>query len=60
MFIHDLTMRAHPAGDVAELAMLKENNRALWNRIGELEGELNELRGGVRVNSPDPGPGERC
>ena len=36
-YIHDLATRADPAGDVAEIALLKENNRALWARIRELE-----------------------
>src|SRR5882724_8588652 len=34
-FIHDLETRADPAGDVAEIALLKENNAALWARIRE-------------------------
>ena len=36
-YIHDLATRADPAGDVAEIALLKENNAALWARIRELE-----------------------
>jgi hypothetical protein len=38
--IHDLETRADPAGDVAEIAMLKENNAALWARVRELEAEV--------------------
>jgi hypothetical protein len=39
-YIHDLETRADPAGDVAEIALLKENNAALWARVGELEAQL--------------------
>src|ERR1043165_9118171 len=42
-YIHDLETRADPAGDVAELALLKENNRALWKRVQELEAEVKHL-----------------
>jgi hypothetical protein len=42
-YIRDLETRADPAGDVAELALLKENNRALWNRVQELEDEVKHL-----------------
>ena len=37
-YIRDLETRADPAGDVAEIALLKENNAALWARIRELVG----------------------
>jgi hypothetical protein len=36
-YIHVLETRADPAGDVAEIALLKENNAALWARVRELE-----------------------
>jgi len=39
-YVHDLEIRADPAGDVAEIAMLKENNAAVWARIRELESDL--------------------
>ena len=39
-YIRDLETRADPAGDVAEIALLKENNAALWARIRELEAQL--------------------
>jgi hypothetical protein len=39
-YLHDLETRADPAGDVAEIALLKENNAALWNRVQELEGQV--------------------
>jgi hypothetical protein len=39
-FIHDLETRADPAGDVAEIAMLKDNNLALWTRVQELESQV--------------------
>jgi endogenous inhibitor of DNA gyrase (YacG/DUF329 family) len=39
-YIHDLETRADPAGDVAEIALLKENNAALWARIRELESQI--------------------
>ena len=39
-YIHDLETRADPAGDVAEIAMLKENNAALWARVRELESQV--------------------
>ena len=39
-FIHDLETRADPAGDVAEIALLKENNRGLWVRNQELESQV--------------------
>jgi len=39
-YIHDLETRADPAGDVAEIAMLKENNAALWRRVQELESQV--------------------
>jgi hypothetical protein len=42
-FVHDLETRADPAGDVAEIALLKENNLALWNRVKELEAEVKRL-----------------
>jgi hypothetical protein len=38
-YIHDLETRADPAGDVAEIALLKEDLAALWARIRELEGK---------------------
>ena len=37
-YLRDLETRADPAGDVAEIALLKENNAALWARIRELVG----------------------
>jgi hypothetical protein len=39
-YIHDLETRADPAGDVAEIALLKENNAALWARVHELESQV--------------------
>jgi len=40
-YILDLETRdADPAGDVAEIALLKENNAALWARIRELESQV--------------------
>jgi hypothetical protein len=39
-YVHDLETRADPAGDVAEIALLKENNAALWARIRELEAQM--------------------
>ncbi|MEO8597327.1 MAG: hypothetical protein ABI759_28670 [Candidatus Solibacter sp.] len=39
-FIRDLETRADPAGDIAEIALLKENNRALWARVRELEAQV--------------------
>ena len=39
-YIHDLETRADPAGDVAEIALLKENNAALWARVRELEAQV--------------------
>jgi hypothetical protein len=39
-YIHDLETRADPAGDVAEIALLKENNAALWARVRELESHV--------------------
>jgi hypothetical protein len=36
-YIHDLSTRADPAGDVAEIACLKETVAALGARIRELE-----------------------
>ena len=36
-YIHDLEARADPAGDVAGIVLLKENNAALWARVLELE-----------------------
>jgi hypothetical protein len=39
-YIHDLETRADPAGDVAEIALLKENNAALWARVHELEAQM--------------------
>ena len=38
--IHDLETRADPAGGVAEIAMLKENNAALWRCLQELESQV--------------------
>ena len=32
-YIHYLETRANPAGDMAEISMLKENNAALWARV---------------------------
>jgi hypothetical protein len=52
-YIRDLETRADPAGDVAELALLKENNTALWNRVQELETEVNGLRGDPHAAAPD-------
>jgi hypothetical protein len=51
-YIHDLETRADPAGDVAELALLKENNAALWKRVRELEAE-NGRRGGPEATTSD-------
>src|SRR5260370_24946660 len=39
-YIHDLETRADPAGNVAEIAMLKENNAALWAPGRELESQV--------------------
>ena len=39
-YIHDVEARADPAGDVAEIALLKENNAALWARLRELESQV--------------------
>jgi hypothetical protein len=52
-YIDDLETRADPAGDVAELALLKENNTALWKRVQELEAEVNGLRGDLDAATPD-------
>jgi hypothetical protein len=52
-YIRDLETRADPAGDVAELALLKENNMALWKRVQELEAEVNGLRGDPGAATPD-------
>ena len=52
-YIRDLETRADPAGDVAELALLKENNTALWKRVQELEAEVNGLRGDSDAATPD-------
>ena len=52
-YIHDLETRADPAGDVAELALLKENNAALWNRVRELEANANGLRRDPDAATPD-------
>jgi hypothetical protein len=46
-------MRADPAGDVADLALLKENNAALWNRVRELEAGANGLHGDPDAATPD-------
>ena len=42
-YIHDLETRADPAGDVAEIALLKENNAALWKRVEETENEVKQF-----------------
>lgn len=39
-YLHDLETRVDPAGDVAEIAMLKEDNAALWTRVRELESQV--------------------
>jgi hypothetical protein len=52
-YIRDLETRADPAGDVAELALLKENNAALWKRVQELEAKVNGLRGDPGAPTPD-------
>ena len=39
-YIHHLETRHDPAGDVAQIALLKENNRALWERVHELEAQV--------------------
>jgi hypothetical protein len=33
-----------PAGDIAHIALLKENNKALWKRVEELEGQIGQPR----------------
>ena len=38
-FIHDLSTRADPAGDVAQIACLKETVAALGARVRELESQ---------------------
>ena len=43
-YIHDLATGADPAGDTAQIALLKENNAALWKRVQELEGQIAQLR----------------
>ena len=50
-YIRDLETRADPAGDVAELALLKENNRALWSRVQELEDEVKHFGGSGDVTT---------
>ena len=43
-YIHDLATRVDPAGDTAQIALLKENNAALWKRVQELEGQIAQPR----------------
>jgi hypothetical protein len=43
-YVHDLATRVDPAGDTAQIALLKENNAALWKRVQELEGQIAQLR----------------
>jgi hypothetical protein len=43
--VHDLETRADLAGDIAEIALLKETNAALWNRVQELEDEIKRMAG---------------
>jgi hypothetical protein len=44
-YIHELETRADPAGNIAEIALLKENNAALWKRVQELEQEPKHFAG---------------
>lgn len=61
-YIHDLSARADPAGDVLALAAARENAEALGVRVVELQGELADVayldeaarRGGTRVLDPMP------
>jgi len=43
-YIHDLETRADPAGDVAQIAFLKETVDALVIRVRELEQEISDRR----------------
>jgi hypothetical protein len=52
-YIHELATRADPAGDVAEIALLKENNAALWNRVQELEDEVKRLNNHAQGKAMD-------
>ena len=53
-YIGELETRADPAGDVAELALLRENNVALWKRVQELQDEV-KRRTDTRVAGPPDG-----
>src|SRR5262249_50344984 len=43
-YIHWLATRADPAGDLREIASLKEQREALTVKVGELIAELEQLR----------------